>query len=346
MTSPLRLGVVGYGAGGRWFHTPFVHAAAGIELAGVVARSHERGDQARSDWPTVPVFQSLEALLASGVDAVTITTPPDTHAKLALEAINAGVHVVVDKPFAPTVEEAEELIAAAETAGVMLSVYQNRRWDADIQTLGVVLDSGRIGTPWRLVSRMDQDNLETVHAGRGNGLLLDLGTHLIDQVVLLLGPVASVSASLYWVDLAEGRTEAAFVLNLVHASGVVSTVESTKAHRLAARELRVLGTSGAYVATSTDVQERAIKAGRMPDVDPASWGFEPPEVWGTLTTPDGEERVPSAQGRWQEFYTQFAAAARGDGPQPVPATEALHVLSIIAAARISARDGVRVAVVP
>lgn len=345
MSTPLRLGVVGYGAGGRWFHTPFIAAASGVELAGVVARSQARVDEVRRDWPGVPVFDSLGEMLDSGVDAVTITTPPGTHFDLAAEAIKAGVHVIVDKPFAPTAAEAKVLIDAAAEAGVLLSVYQNRRWDADIQTLAGVLDSGDLGQLWRVVSRMDQDNFATVHAGRGNGLLLDLGTHLIDQLVWLLGPVATVSAQLYWVDLPEGRAEAAFLVNLVHVSGVVSTVESTKAHRLAVRELRALGTKGSYSAASgTDVQERDIKAGIHPTANPETWGYEPSDAWGDLVVGDTVVKVPSAQGRWHELYEQFAGAARGAGPQPVPATEALHVLDIIEGAKASAVDsGVPVA---
>jgi predicted dehydrogenase len=112
-------------------------------------------------------------------------------------------------------------------------------------------------------------------------------------------------------------------------------VESTKAHRLAVRELRALGTRGSYAAIGTDVQERDIKAGIRPWHAPESWGYEPSEAWGTLVSTEGERRVPSVQGRWQDFYTQFAVAARGEGPQTVPAVEALHVLEIIEAARES-----------
>lgn len=348
MTDPVRLGVVGYGAGGRLFHTPFIAAAEGIELAGIVARSPDRVAEARADWPQVPVFSSLEEMLESQsgrlVDAVTITTPPDTHVDLAASAINHRVHVVVDKPFAPSVAEARKLVDAAEAAGVLLSVYQNRRWDSDLVTLAEVLDSGELGELWRVVSRMDQDNLASVHPGRGNGLLLDLGTHLIDQMVCLLGPVAAVTAHLYWVDLPGGRAEAACALTLEHRSGVLSTVESTKAHRLAVRELRALGSVGAYSARGTDAQERAIKAGLRPRVSDQTWGFEPPEAWGVLTRAAGERRVPSAQGRWQDFYSQFAAATRGDGPQPVPASEALHVLAVIEAAHASHSSGATVRV--
>src|SRR6478752_6597823 len=126
----VRIGVVGYGSGGRNFHTPFIEAAAGVELVGVVARSAERKAAIGRDWPGVPIYGSLTDLLAAGVDAVTITTPPATRRELVLEAVAAGVHVIADKPFAPTAADARELEHAAAEAGVLLSVYHNRRWDA------------------------------------------------------------------------------------------------------------------------------------------------------------------------------------------------------------------------
>src|ERR1700712_2285130 len=128
----IRFGVVGYGTGGQHFHTPFIEAADGVELVGIVARSAQRKAAIRQDWPDVPIYQSLTDLLAAGVDAVTISTPPATRRELVLEAVAAGVHVIADKPFAPTAADARELEQAAADAGVLLSVYHNRRWDADI----------------------------------------------------------------------------------------------------------------------------------------------------------------------------------------------------------------------
>lgn len=339
----MRIGVVGYGRGGRWFHTPFIEAADGIELAGVVARSSVRADQVRGDWPGVPVFGSLRELLASGVDAVTITTPPETHRELALEAIDAGVHVVVDKPFMPSAEIARQVASAASSAGVLLTVYQNRRWDADIRTLAALLGEGRIGEPWRVLSRFDQDDLASLGSGPGNGLLLDLGTHLVDQMIWLLGPVVSVNAHLYSIEFPEGPTDAAFALDLVHVGGVTSYVESTKAHHFSSRELRAYGTGGSYSARGTDVQANAVMAGLRPSQDKASWGFEQPEFWGTLTTATGQEQVLSEQGCWQDFYSQFAAAVAGEAPVPVSLADAIHTLDVIDAARKSACTGHTVA---
>ena len=128
----MRIGLVGYGVGGRYFHAPFMAAADGVELVGVVARAPERIAEVGRDLPGVHVYGSLGALLDSGVDAVTISTPPHTRRELVLEAVGRGVHVVADKPFAPTAEGAAELVAEAAQAEVLLSVFHNRRWDTDV----------------------------------------------------------------------------------------------------------------------------------------------------------------------------------------------------------------------
>ena len=344
MTAPLRLGLVGYGVGGRFFHAPFVEAADGLELVGIVTRSVGRREQVEHDWPGMPTYDSLAALLDAGVDAVTITTPPRTRRELVLEAVAAGVHVVADKPFAPSADAATVLASAAEEVGVVLNVFHNRRWDADIRTLAALLASGRIGVPWRVHSRFDLDQPNLLEPGPDGGLLRDLGSHVVDQMLWLLGPVESVTAHLDWVDLPEGRTDAGFVIDLLHAGGVRSFLESSKLNRLHQRELRAYGSAGSYRVLSADVQARAALDGERPRQDPTGWGLDDQENWGTVATAAGEERVPSEQGRYHDFYTRFAAAVRGDGPEPVPAAEAIATLAVLDAARISAALGRTVAV--
>jgi len=225
----VRIGVVGYGTGGQHFHTPFVAAARNCELAGIVARAEETIAKARADWPNTPIFPSLTAMIEAGVcDAVTITTPPQTRRELVLEAINAGLHVIADKPFAPNYDRAMELDAAAKAKGVMLSVYQNRRFDADLQTLKKVIDDGHLGRVWRIESRMDQDSPQTIEAGPSGGLLRDLGSHVVDQMIYLLGPVQTVDAQLDVVDLPEGPTDVSFTITLRHTSGAHSHVSACK----------------------------------------------------------------------------------------------------------------------
>ena len=342
----VKLGVVGYGAGGRHFHTPFIEAAEGVELAGVVTRSPNRRSEVEQDWPGVPVFDSLGALIDSGVDAVTITTPPGTRRELVLEALSRGVHVVADKPFAPTADVGRELAAAAESSGLLLSVFHNRRWDADIRTLAAVIDSGRLGELWRVHSRFELDEPETLEAGPGGGLLRDLGSHVVDQMVWLLGDVRSVNAHLDWLDLPEGRTDAGFTIEMEHTSGVRSQVESSKVNRIEARELRAYGSAGSYRSSGTDVQAQAIFAGKRPVDDLDAWGYEASERWGVLATRTGAEPVPSEQGRYHDFYTAFAASLRGEGAQPVPARDAVRTLAVLDAARVSADRGSSVDLAP
>jgi predicted dehydrogenase len=335
----MRLGLVGYGNGGRYFHAPFLEAAHGLEIAGVVARAETTRAKVAEDLPGVPIHASLTELLEAGVDAVTITTPPATRRDLVLEAIGAGVHVVADKPFAPSAAAARELADAAREAGVVLSVFHNRRFDADLRTLAGVLEGGRLGELWRVHSRFDLDEPEQLEAGPEGGLLRDIGTHLVDQLMWLLGPVTSVSARLDHVELPEGRTDAAFLVTLQHASGVTSTASSTKLNHLRRRTLLAYGSAGAYEVASTDVQAQAIYAGRRPAEDPVGWGHDAPEHWGTLHTAAGDETIPSAQGSYTAFYEQFAAACAGQGPAPSPAEEGVAVLEVLDAARRAAETG-------
>lgn len=336
----MRIGVVGYGTGGRHFHVPFIQAARGVSLAGVVARAPETVAAVREDLPGIPVFASLTEMLASGtVDAVTITTPPQTRAELVREAIAAGVHVIADKPFAPSALAARELAEAARAAGVTLAVYHNRRWDSDIRTLKKVLDDEALGRPWRLHSRMDFDDPATLEAGPTGGLLRDLGSHVVDQALWLLGPVRAVDAQLDCVELPEGPTDAGFTLTLRHASGAHSHISASKLNHMTCRELRLYGSTGAYLSQSIDVQAQAVFAGLRPADDPDRWGYEPEENWGQLHTALGTVAVPSEQGAYHAFYEAFAEAVRTGAPAPVTAEEGIATLAVLDAARLSAVRG-------
>ena len=334
----MRLGLVGYGVGGRYFHAPFIVAAQGVELAGVLTRSPERRAELAADLPDTPVYDSLTDLLAAGTDAVTITTPPGTRRELVLEAIAAGVATIADKPFAPTAAAGRELVAAARDAGVPLNVFHNRRWDADIRTLAAVLRGGQLGELWGVESRMDQDNAATLEVGPDAGLLRDLGSHLVDQMLWLLGPARTVYAELDHVDAEGGPTDCRFSLSLTHAAGVHSRVSASKINHIEDRELRAYGSGGSYLARGTDVQAQAIFAGRRPVDEGDGWGYDAPEHWGTLHTTAGSVQVPSEQGAYHDYYSRFAAALRGDGDFPVPAEQAVRTLEVLDAARVSAAE--------
>ena len=339
----MRVGVVGYGTGGRHFHTPFIAAAQGLELVGIVARAPATIAQAKADWPGVTIFPSLTAMLAAGVDAVTITTPPETRRELVLEAVEAGVPVIADKPFAPSAEAGRELDRAAKAKGVVLGVFHNRRFDADVLTLRKVLDSGRLGRLWRVHSRMDLDDPHTLEAGP-TGAFCAISE--VTSSIRRCGCSARRPRSTRNWTSSSGRkarrTPASFSPSSMRA-GCTLTSSASKLNHLAVKEFRAYGGAGGYVSSGTDVQAQAIFAGLRPADDLAAWGYESPDLWGTLRTAAGAERIPSEQGRYHGYYEAFARAVRDRSTPPVTAEEAIETLAVLDAARISAVEGRTVA---
>ena len=336
----MKLGLVGYGFGGRIFHRPFIEAAKGIEIGGVVARSPEKIVQLANDLPGVQVFASLTDMIASGgFDAVTITTPPSTHTRLTLEAIDAGLHVVCDKPIALSLRDAAQMVATASDKGVILNVFQNRRRDTDLVTLASLIAAGDLGDVQRIHNRMDFDQIETLERGPEGGLLRDLGSHVVDQMLWLVGPVVSVDAQVNYLDLPEGKTDSGFVIHLRHVSGAESYVSATKTNHLDAREIRVYGTKGAYLVHGTDVQARNVINGKLPVEGVDVWGEEPETAWGTLYQIGGARKIPSLRSNYSDFYTEFARALIEGSGGPVPARQSLRTAEILDAARRSADSG-------
>lgn len=335
----IRLGLVGYGVGGQLFHSPYIQASDSIRLVSIVARSPERIQAARTDHPGVAIFASLGQLLDAGVDAVTISTPPSTRQALALEAIGRGVHVLADKPFAPSAAAGQELADAAASAGVVLNVFHNRRYDSDIVTARAVLASGELGRITRLDLRCDQDDPATLEGGPEGGLLRDLGSHVVDQALHLLGPARRVWAQMDWQNLPAGRTDTGFVITVEHESGAHSHISSSKINHLSSRELRLHGDRGSYVSDYSDVQIDALRAGRSPIGAREKWGYESDSRWGVLAADAGTRRVPSLRGDYTDLYDAFAAAVESGGPGPVPAAEGVAVLAVLDAAREAAASG-------
>ena len=196
---PVRIGLVGYGRGGRTFHAPLIDQAPECVLAGVVTRSPQRRAELDKDYPGTPAHDDLAGLVAAGVDAVVVTTPLDSHEALVREAITLGLAVVCDKPFTPDAASARDLVATAERAGVLLSVYQNRRWDADFLTVRTLVEDGELGKVLTFESRMEQHPPGSMFSLTGGGVLRDFGSHVVDQALQLFGPADSVYAQTHLV---------------------------------------------------------------------------------------------------------------------------------------------------
>ena len=337
---PVRIGLIGYGKGGRFFHAPLIAAAAGCELAGVVTRSAERRGELERDHPGTPAHDDLAQLAFAGVDAVSISTPADTHVPLVLEAISLGLPVVCDKPFAPRSAAAREVLEAAQRAGVMVTVYQNRRYDADFLTVRAVIGSGELGRLTRFESRIEQYTPPGGLPSSGGGILLDLGAHVVDQALLLSGPAVSVYAE---VDDADGRP-GRFFIAMRHAGGVVShLVGDMILHGTPGPRFRVFGTSGSYDVDAFDGQADELMAGGSPAASGDAWGLVPRERWGRLHAGHTTRPWPSERGDWTVFYTLFANAVCGHGAVPVDPWDAVAGLQVLEAAQRSAATGQAVA---
>jgi predicted dehydrogenase len=332
MSDAVRFGLIGYGTGGRVFHAPLLAAAANVEFVGVVTTSEQRRAQLAEQRPGVAAFGSLAELAAAGVEAVSVSTPVATHAELALEAIALGLAVVVDKPFALDAATARAVVTAAEDAGVPLSVYQNRRWDSDFRTLRRLLDDGRLGAVRRFESRFERWAPERQPSPAGGGTLLDFGSHLVDQALVLNGPVVRAYAEMR----GSGVLDDDVFVALHHVGGVESHLWGSWRQAAPGPRLRVTGTAATFVVDGIDGQEAALKAGGTPG---DGWGAEPEAAWGRLHGGGAAEAVPSERGRWDLFYPAFAAAVRGEQPVPVDPADALRTMAVLEAARESARTG-------
>ena len=186
MPAPVRIGLAGYGLGGRYFHAPLIASAANCEFLGVVTTSPERRRQVAGDLGR-PAFASLEELASAGAEAVAISTPAATHVTLTQQALRLGLAVVCDKPFAPDAEAARATVQLAEQLKVPLTVYQNRRWDSDFLTVRELLGQGALGTLTVFESRFERFRPQSGPPPAGGGTLLDFGSHLADQALVLAG---------------------------------------------------------------------------------------------------------------------------------------------------------------
>jgi scyllo-inositol 2-dehydrogenase (NADP+) len=339
----IRAGLIGYGLAGAVFHAPLIDAVDGFALAAVAS---SRAEAVVRDWPGIPAVSAQSVLADPDIDLVVIATPNDSHAPLARAAIEAGKHVVIEKPFACDAAEGEALAALAAERGRVLTVFQNRRWDGDFLTVARLLAAGRIGRPVLYEARWDRFRTGQRagwkdEPGRGAGLLPDFGAHLIDQALQLFGPPEAIEADLA-IQREHGVVEDYFELALhygrMRAILSASTLVAAPRPRFA-----VHGTGGSFVKYGLDPQETWMRDGGRP-ADPG-YGEDAPELFGILTDAAGEVmRVPTERGDYRAFYEGVARAILDGAPPPVAPAEAIAGLQLIALARQSAAEGRRIAI--
>ncbi|MGW2509457.1 Gfo/Idh/MocA family oxidoreductase [Streptomyces scopuliridis] len=352
--TPLRVGLVGYGLAGSVFHAPLIAATDGLALDTVVTSSPERRGQARAEFPGVRFAASPDELWqrADSLDLIVIASPNKTHVPIATAALKAGLPVVVDKPVAGSAAEARELAALAEERGLLLSVFQNRRWDNDFLTLTRLVAAGELGDVQRFESRFERWRpqlkggwRESGAAEEIGGLLYDLGSHVVDQALVLFGPVVRVYAE---ADVRRPGAEAdddTFIA-LTHANGVRSHLYASATTAQLGPRFRVLGSAAGYVKHGLDPQEADLREGRRPGRGPG-WGMEPESLWGRIGAGEspltgGGHPVETEPGDYPAYYAGIATALREGTAPPVTAHEAAAALDVLEAARRSAREGTAV----
>lgn len=325
--SPIRTGVIGFGTAGRVFHTPFIDANPDYALHAVMTR---RRDEVLARYPDTRVVDSADALLDHGLDLVVIGSPPESHAALAEKFLDAGVAVVVDKPFTVTSAQGRALVEKADRLGVPLTVFQNRRWDGDFLTLRRLLADGALGDVWRFESRFEWWKPDrgaswktSTPVSAGGGILYDLGTHVIDQAVRLFGAAVPVHHEVF---NRTGIADDAFVV-LEHESGVRSHLWMNGVAAQVGPRFRVLGSQGGFTKHGLDPQEAALRDGARP-TDP-SFGHEPESAWGTVGINGATRTVPTEPGRYAEFYALLAQALTAGGPAPVDPMDSVRVIELI-----------------
>ncbi|WP_374568369.1 oxidoreductase [Ideonella sp.] len=349
---PVRTGLIGFGYAGRTFHAPLLRTTPGLALV-AVASSQAAAVQAALG-PQVAVEPDAAALLRrDDIELVVIATPNDSHHPLALAALRAGKSVVVDKPFALSAHQADELVREAEQRGQLLSVFHNRRWDGDFLTVRQLLASGQLGRIVHAELHFDRFRAQVRERWRestaaGGGLWIDLGPHLIDQALQLFGPPETLYA-----DIAAVRDGAVaddwFHAQLRYVDGLRVTLHASALAAHAGARFVLHGTHGGYRKWGLDTQEDRLKAGQLPDpaADPDrddDWGADPQRgalaLWRTGAPGDAlEDRLlPTLNGRYPAYYRAICAALRGQAPNPVPPREALAVMRLLDLGRRSAAE--------
>lgn len=341
----VRVGLIGFGLAGQAFHAPMIRGIAGMELACVLERN---SDNAKKRYPNVRVARTLEELLSDPtINLCAIATPNDTHFSYAKACLEAGRHVVVDKPFTPSMAEAEELVRLAESRGLIVTVYQDRRFDGIFHTVKKLLSSRAVGDVAEYEARFDRfrpdpkPNAWRERAGfPGAGVLWDLGPHLIDGALVLFGEPESIWATAF-CQRATSEIDDAFDVQMrygrMHANLHARIIAYAPGPHLV-----IHGTEGSFVKFGMDPQEPLLRVPNPPDgLDwGADWGVEPEQLWGTLSRVNEEPRkIPTDRGDYRGFYANVRDAIEKKAPLEVTPQQALRVMRALLLSHRSSREG-------
>lgn len=334
----LNVGLIGFGLSGRYFHSPFLSTNPGFKIKTVVERSK---NEAQEFDPNIGNARSVEELLSDeSIDLVFICTPNETHFPYAMDALENGKHVVIEKPFSATEEEARQLVALAEQKGLILTAYQNRRWDSDFLTIKKLIAEDKLGDIVEYECRYDRFRPvvpteswkeKSVPVG---GNLYNLGPHLIDQALVLFGEPLTVTAEIRSVR-PNSEIDDYFDVRLGYADKLVIVKSSLMVYENFLR-YNLHGTKGSFIKGGLDPQEETLRKNILPTEKP--WGVEPGNRWGKLYSEDFTGVVESEAGDYAPFYQNvYDAVVNGAGLAVKPA-EIIRTTRVIDLAFQSSRE--------
>ncbi|WP_159829347.1 Gfo/Idh/MocA family protein [Arthrobacter sp. 9AX] len=333
--------MIGYGMSGRRFHVPLIKATKGLTLCAIMTRTPDAAAQAKAEHPEVTVVSNIDELQASGAVLGVVATPDATHSTLAAVLIERGLGVVVDKPLATSAAAGRRLVDAAAAAGVLLTSFQNRRWDSDYRTVLKVINSGVLGDITRVESSLARWFVPDASTWRGRptdgvlaGSLGGFGSHLVDQMIAAFGRVEHVYGEVAARHRQSLVNDDVF-LALRHASGVSSHLIMGTALSGERPRFMLQGTRGSFTKFGFDGQQESLMQGR----DPLSknWGQEAKDCWGHLTIDGKRTLLPSEHGDWRQFYVGLVGALEGDHSLLVDPSEVVHSLEVLEAGALSER---------
>jgi scyllo-inositol 2-dehydrogenase (NADP+) len=340
----VRVGLIGFGLAGRAFHAPMIRGVEGMELACILER---RSDEAKAKYPDVRIARTLAELLADeSIALVAVATPNDTHFSYAKICLEAGRHVVLDKPMAPTMAEANQLVQIAGERRRLISVYQDRRWDGAFLTVKKLVRSGALGKVAEYEARFDRFRLDPRPGAwreradfPAAGVLWDLGPHVIDGALVLFGEPESISASAL-LQRETSKIDDAFDVILQYPRLRV-TLRARIIAYAPGPHLLLHGTGGSFIKFGMDPQEEILRGPNCPDGHDwgRDWGLESEKQWGTLT-PVGEvpRKIETERGDYRGFYRNFRDAIEKKSPLEVPPEQFLRTQRALVLAHKSSRE--------
>ncbi len=346
----IKVAIIGFGLAGRVFHAPFVHAVPGLRLSYIVQR---HGTSAADAYPDARILRSVDEACSSDAEMVVVGSPNATHYAFAKSCLEAGKHVVIDKPFCATSAEALELINLAKKQSLILAPFHNRRWDGDFLTVKKLLGEAAMGrlvtyeARWDRFSPTPKKDTWKEASDPANGILLDLGSHLVDQVLALFGAPLQVTADIRR-DRDGSMIDDAFDL-VLHYPRLIASCRSTMLASDASPRFLLHGTAGSFKKYGLDPQESALVSGRrVPLLGSAEdWLHEDATRWGVLTRaldatdPKKHQRqtIETLAGDYRQFYVNVRDAIRGTAPLAVTADDAYRLLHVLELARESSESG-------